>query len=135
MQMLADRPEMKDAIPLSHPIVAELASCFDGKLKGQRVYWEGSNAPDGWPAVHTQPYFGSPPHICVTDSTDVTAIDKCALTLFEHYNVEGDFQSLEALAALGVLTRAEFVKKTWSWKQMPSRKLDFFSEEPVSNRQ
>lgn len=36
-QMLDDRPDMRDAIPVSHPVRRWVADAFDGKQFGQRV--------------------------------------------------------------------------------------------------
>lgn len=82
-QMLADRPEMRDAVPPGHPVAAEIANCFDGRTTGQRVHWLGTSPPKGTVANHAQPYGRKPPSISITDSLKTTPIDKWALAVFE----------------------------------------------------
>ena len=123
---------MKDAIPKSHPIRDAIVDGFNGKLIGQRVYWVASKPADGKAAQHGQPYYGRPPHIRITDSNDVTAIDKWASAMFELYNLEGDFNSLGEMAANGTLSRDEFVRRCIALEATAlSRTRNFFRKNPL----
>ena len=109
-QMLEDRPGMKNAVPLSHPIRKALIEAFNGKLIGRRVYWldaAGEGALSG--AFHLQPIGFYPPCITVTKGPQETPIDKWASALFEMYNLEGDFNGLDDDARSGEITKDQYV--------------------------
>jgi hypothetical protein len=104
-QLLADRPDMRDLIPDSHPVYQWVAESFDGDHFGQRVYWNDTYPRSGRPAEHASPYYGYPPYISIAGSRDVSPVDKWTMVVYELHNLlsHEEFQQLQTKAIAGDL--------------------------------
>jgi hypothetical protein len=110
--MLDDRPDMKDTVPLEHPVCKWLADGFDGKRFGQRVYWNGNSPKSGRPAEHATQFESYPPHISITGGSELSAVDKWTTAVFEMHNLEGnEISTLVAEAMKGLHDGDSFADK------------------------
>lgn len=88
-QLLADRPDMKDAIPDSHYVASWVAESLNGDRFGSRVYWVADSPRSGAPAECYPPNQGVPAMVRLTAGTELTPIDKWASVVFELHNLLG----------------------------------------------
>lgn len=109
-QMLADRPDMKGVIDRTDPVHKWVVDGFQGKLIGQRVYWNANSPRTGRAAEHATPYGNYPPYISISGGTDTTPVDKWAAVVFELHNLRNfeEFAKLATDASAGKLTADEY---------------------------
>lgn len=101
-QMLADRPDMAAAIPLSHPVREWLAAGFNGQLVGRRVYWLADEPESGLSAEHAPEFENYPPHIRIANDHS-SPIDKWASAVYEMFNMSNteEFEAVRDQALAG----------------------------------
>jgi hypothetical protein len=112
-QMLADRPDMKEVIGPEHPIYRWVVEGFQGKLIGQRVYWNANSPRAGRAAEHAVPYGTYPPYISISGGTETTAVDKWGAVVFELSNLQNHegFTQLTVEGVAGQLSADEYATK------------------------
>ncbi len=132
-QMLEDRPDMKEAIPSSHPVVAWVIDGFDGKRLGQRVHWSGYSPQSGRPAEHGRRYGSYPPYVSLSGGTETTALDKWALVVYEMFNLENNgFESLNSEALAGSLDADSYAEKCLELEFAAAQRThEFFRANPL----
>jgi hypothetical protein len=133
-QMLDDRPDMKGAIPASHPAVKWLIDGFDGKRCGQRICWNWNAPLSGRHAEHARPYRNHPAYISLAAGPEITPIDKWASVIFEMHNVENRiFDELVRQARDGTLGADEFAEKCVEQEFLVGQKTQtFLRENPLT---
>lgn len=110
-QMLADRPDMQDAVPPIHPVQQWLIDGFDGKRLGRRVYWVADSPTSGRPAESKGPDEDGFYFIRLSGGTELSAIDKWASVVFEMANLEEDWHALKMEALHGKLDADGYARK------------------------
>ncbi|MEO9932936.1 hypothetical protein [Rhodopirellula bahusiensis] len=112
-QMLADRPDMKNVLGREHPIHAWVVDGFEGRLVGQRVYWNANSPRTGRAAEHAIPYANYPPYISISGGTETTAVDKWGAVVFELCNLQNheNFTQLAVEARAGKLSAEQYARK------------------------
>jgi hypothetical protein len=89
-QIVLDQPDIGRVIR-REPALREILECrFSGSLQGARVYWDHRETVGGRPAEHLPTFFGYPPLIRISRRFGTSAVDKCAMLLFELNNLEID---------------------------------------------
>jgi hypothetical protein len=132
--MLDDRPDMRDAVPATHPVVNWLIASFNGERIGRRVYWNASSPQSGRDAENGPAYMAYPPYIAISGGPDTSAGDKWAFAVFEMYNIEnsGKFNALTAKAMAGSLDAGSFASKCVELEfEALEKTRDFFRQHPL----
>ncbi|MDC0936874.1 hypothetical protein OAS39_11360 [Pirellulales bacterium] len=132
--MLDDRPDMRDVIPPSHPVLRWLVDGFNGDRLGQRVYWNAGSPQGGRPAEHGAAYDGYPPYIAISGGTETTAIDKWASVVYEMFNLENSdqFEVVYESAIAGSLDGDAYAQKCVELEFVALEKTrDFFNSNPL----
>jgi hypothetical protein len=86
---------------------------FNGDRFGQRVYWIADSPNSGAVSEFTAPFEGIPPLIRVAAGTELTAVDRWAVVVFEMHNLEGGYERFVELtdrAAQGLVGGEEYAK-------------------------
>jgi hypothetical protein len=132
--MLLDRPDMQNAIPVSHNVYGWIVAGFNGDRLGQRIYWNAATPQTGRPAEHGQPYGAYPAYIAVSGGTETTAIDKWASVVYEMFNLENneEFERIYELAVDEKIDAEEFADKCVKLEFVAIDKTrDFFRANPL----
>lgn len=132
--MLADRPDMRDALPTHHYVYGWLVEGFNGDRFGQRIYWNAKLPQGGVGASHGGPYGMYPPHIALASNADLSAIDKWAAVVYEMFNLENasDFKELDLEAVSGHWDADEYAAECVRLEFVAFKKTrDFFVEHPL----
>lgn len=87
-QLLSDRPDMKDVLPIDDVIVRWVVRRFDSGPNGERVRWDSREPFSGREAENQS---GAHTYIRITNSADVTGSDKWFLLVFELNNIPRHF--------------------------------------------
>ena len=136
-QLLADRPEMRGAIPAAHPVVSWVTAAFDGSTLGHRVYWNASPPQSGRPAEHAPPYAGYPAHISISGESDETPLDKWASLVYEFHNLENSlqFEEVQTRAIRGKIDADEFASECVRLEfEALERTRDYFFTTPLTTQ-
>jgi hypothetical protein len=132
--MLDDRPEMRGAVPPTHPVVAWLAAGFNGDRIGERVYWDGNSPRSGRPAEHGAAFESYAPYISISGGTESTAVDKWTSAVFEMYNLENsaEFDALARKAIDSSMDADEYANQCVELEFNALKSTcDFFEKHPL----
>ena len=133
-QMLDDRPELRGVLTREDPVWKWLVDCFDGELIDCRVYWNLDRPINGNIAEHTPKFHQYPACIYITDSTDVSPVDKWACVVFEMFNLTNTkkFDVLKTEAINGAISRKEFADRCVQLEFLALKKThDFLALNPI----
>lgn len=110
-QIAADRPEIGEVLGKNRSLRDVLAFRFGGGATGHRVYWDNREPIGGRPAEHHVSFSEYPALIRVSTSTDISAIDKCVMLVFETHNFEIDreYEMLRTASSKDLKTPVDFV--------------------------
>ena len=111
-QLLSDRPDMQAAIPTEHPVRDWLIAGFNGKLVGQRIYWNAEAPASGRPAEHLPAYGYYPPQIRLANER-TSPIDKWTMVVYEMFNMSNfrKFEAVQQKAVAGVIDAEEYAEE------------------------
>jgi hypothetical protein len=132
---LLDRPGTAQVITANKELRDFLESTFAGIETGHRVRWDNAKPIniDGGAETYP-PYQGGLCEIRVSNDSSYSAIDKCALLVFELHNAKSDSQSraVDELAYKGQMSRNDFARRRTQKEFESGRKTrDFFRQHPL----
>lgn len=134
-QMLTDRPDMAGILSDSDPILLWIVDGLNGDRIGQRVYWNAIPPLSSF-AEHALPFEIYPPHICLSDDSEVSPTDKWAGLVYELFNLENAkaFPELFSKAMEGKLDREAYGRECTKLEYLAlSKATAFFQERPLPN--
>src|SRR3954447_2071315 len=88
-QFIHDRSGVGEVINHEPALRAMLEASFEGASETGRVYWD-EREPIASTAQHLHSRYDLPTLVRVTKRSNISAVDKCAMLLFELYNVQSD---------------------------------------------
>lgn len=112
-QMFDDRPDMREAIAASHPVIVFACEGFNGKRVGMRIYWNANSPTDGRGGGYSPPYESYPGYISISGGTETTAIDKWAYLVYGLYVAENnpEYEHIEEQALAGKMNADDYVNR------------------------
>ena len=134
-QFIRDRPGVSEVINREPALRAMLEARFEAGFEGVRIYWD-EREPAASTAQHLHSRYDDPTLIRVTKRSDISAVDKCAMLLFELYNVQSDryFNALRPMVARDQISTEDYARSVARGEFTAAKKTrDFFRTHPLSD--
>jgi hypothetical protein len=132
-QIICDRPDMGEIIERRPVFRQTLELRFAGYSTGSRIYWDCREPTSDRPGEHLISHADFPVMVRVSTKTE-SAVDKCAILLFELNNLQLDkeFQLLVTSPAAMKKSRDEFITSCVRHEFLASQKTQlYFDTHPL----